>query len=164
MTWNKSLANGKQLNDLYDDVPELSGVRIRSINVNWRGPQINLRIDLPGFPEHTPEEWRTEGMDTFQCRIAFPDAEDIELSDWHPPATADIALEPEALRRLRVTVSGPGVDLQFSCSDSLLVDHMSAFKITQDGLDSGRHLFMRRLDARLYTELPATDDQRFYVA
>lgn len=163
MTWNEFLANGKQLDEWYDDVPELSGVRLRSVNVNWRGPQIALRIDLPRFPENVPEEWRAEEMDTFQCHINFLAAEDIALTDWHPPTTADIAMVPEGTRRLRVTVSGPGVDLRFSCSDSLLVDHASAFRITPDGADSGRHLFMRRIDARLHSELPATYERRFYA-
>ncbi|MFI6011302.1 hypothetical protein ACIBAG_21195 [Streptomyces sp. NPDC051243] len=85
------------------------------------------------------------------------------MTDWHPPTIADIAMVPEELRRLRVTVSGPGVDLRFSCSDSLLVDHESAFRITADGADTGRHLFMRRVDARLHSELPGTSERRFYA-
>ncbi|MBT2418182.1 hypothetical protein J7F01_04790 [Streptomyces sp. ISL-22] len=161
MTWNEFLANGKQVNACYGDVPELSGVRLRSINVNWRGPQITLRIDLNRFPEH-PEEWRAEA-DTFQCHITFLAAEDITLTDWRPPATADIVLVPEESRRLRATASGPGVDLGFSCSGSLHVDHLSAFRITPDGADSGRHLFMQRIDARLCSELPVTYERRFYA-
>lgn len=161
--WDEYLANPEQLNACYDQVPELSGVRLRSINLNWRGPQITLRIDLPRFPERVPQEWRAEEVDTFQCHISFLAAEDIALADWSPPATADIALVPEELRRLRVGVSGLGVDLRFSCSDSLLVGHVSAFKIAPDGTDSGRHLFARRIDARLHSELPATYERTFYA-
>lgn len=161
--WDEYLANPEQLNACYDHVPELSGVRLRSVNVNWRGPQITLRIDLPRFPDHVSEEWRAEQVDTFQCHITFLAAEDIALTDWRPPATVDIALVPKELRRLRVSVSGPGVDLRFSCSDSLLVGHVSAFKIAPDGADNGRHLFARRIDARLYSELPATHERRFYA-
>ncbi|MGH7964376.1 MAG: Imm50 family immunity protein, partial [Candidatus Binatia bacterium] len=87
----------------------------------------------------------------------------LSLSKWDPPAIVSISITPQAERRIRVEVSGACAHLEFSSSDSLRVDHVSAFRIAPDGMDSGRHLFVRNLDARLHSSVPPTHARTFYA-
>lgn len=124
---------------------------------------MTLRVDLPSFPERAPQEWTDAGLDTVQCQFRFTAVEGISLSDWSPPAFGSIEALPWGTeRRIRVTAGGEGLSLDFTCSDSVRVAHVSAFRITENGSDDGAHLFMSRLDTRRHSSLPCTEDRTFY--
>ncbi|MFD6493815.1 Imm50 family immunity protein [Streptomyces sp. NPDC060188] len=163
MTVEGFLVNPEPQRSLYGHVPDLTGVRIRSINLNWRGPTVTLRVDLPFHPEGAPQEWIDAGLDTVQCQFQFLAVEGISLTDWTPPVLGAIELVPEGIeRRMQVRFRGRGLSLDFECSESLRVGRMSAFKIGENGLDDGRHLFMSTIDARRHSSLPGTEDRTFY--
>jgi len=163
MTVDRFLVNPEVLRSLYERTPSLNDVRIRSINLNWRGPTVTLRADLPSFPDSAPQEWIDAGVDTVQCQFQFLAAEDISLAEWAPPAVGTINFAPWGeQRRMRVTVDGSGVALRFDCSESVRIGHVSAFKIQQDGSDDGKHRFTSKIDAWRHGSLPATDEKTFY--
>ncbi|MGW1713049.1 Imm50 family immunity protein [Streptomyces sp. NPDC002156] len=164
MTVESFLVNPEALNSLYGHVPDLDDVRIRSINLNWRGPTVTLRVDLPSFPASPPQEWTDAGMDTVQCQLQFLAAENISLTDWSPPSVGRIEMSPWGREsRMRVTADGrEEMALRFDCSESVRVGHVSAFHIQADGSDNGPHLFVSRIDARRHTFLPPTDEKTFY--
>jgi hypothetical protein len=157
------LVNPEALQSLYGHLPDLSRVRIRSINLNWRGPTVTLRIDLPSFPGSAPQEWIDAGMESVQCQFEFLAVESISLTDWAPPVVGGIEMTPLGReRRMRVGFSGSGMALGFDCYESVSVRHVSAFRIQEDGSDSGRRLFLSKVDARRHTFLPGTDEKTFY--
>jgi hypothetical protein len=157
------LVNPQVLQGLYGHVPDLQGVRVRSVNLNWRGPAVTLRVDLPYFPESPPVEWADAGMDTVQCQFEFAAVEGVSLSEWDPPAVGDVEMVLLGAERcMWVTVRGCGVVLRFVCSQSVVVRHLSAFKVGSDGADSGPHLFVSKVDARLHASVPDTDVRVFY--
>ncbi|MFI6658956.1 Imm50 family immunity protein [Streptomyces sp. NPDC050523] len=161
------LSNGDLFRSLYGSVPELTGVAIRSVNLNPSGPTVTLRVDLPSFPEGFPEgasrEWLDAGIDTVQCQLAFLDVREISLTRWDPPTTGDVRMEPYGdERRTRVAVEGSGVELEFECHEFATLSHVSAFKARPDGTDSGPHRYVNKVDARLYQSLPTTEEYTFY--
>ena len=163
MTVESFLVNPEALNSLYGHVPDLDDVRIRSINLNWRGPTVTLRVDLPSFPGSAPQEWTDAGMDTVQCQLQFLAVENISLTGWSPPSVGRIEMSPWGREScMRVTADGSGVALRFDCSESVRVGHVNAFHIQADGSDNGPHLFASRIDARRHTFLPPTDEKTFY--
>jgi hypothetical protein len=163
MTVEDFLVNPEALYSLYGHVPHLSGVRIRSVNLNWRGPTVTLRVDLPSFPDSAPREWIDAGMDTVQCQLQFLAVENLSLTTWDPPAVGDIEMIPTGSeRRMGVTVIGHGVELRFDCNESVRVSHVSAFTVGADGSDNGTHLFSSKVEARWHTVLPTTDEKTFY--
>ncbi|MFF8945393.1 Imm50 family immunity protein [Streptomyces sp. NPDC014864] len=163
MTCDAFLVNPELLQALYGHVPNLVDVRVRSINLNWRGPTVTLRIDLPYFPSSAPRQWIDFGADTVQCQFQFLAVENISLTQWSPPAQGSLVVEPlGAERRMRVSVSGRGIALSFDSSEFVQVGHVSAYKIEADGSDGGRHLFVSKIDARRYDSLPGTDEKTFY--
>jgi hypothetical protein len=164
MTVDGFLVNPEILRSLYGYVPQLRGVRIRSVNLNWRGPAMTLRLDLPGFPDVPPREWIDAGVDTVQCQFQFLAVADLSLAEWAPPAVGDVEMVPLGRdRRMRVTATGSGIALECTTSESVRVGHVTAFEAGADGSDGGRHVFLSKVDARRHTSsLPGTDERTFY--
>lgn len=151
------IANGEVLRSVHGGtIPAFSGVvRVRSINLNWRGPTVTLRVDLPDFTAPVPREWLDVGLDTVQCHLQFLAVENLSVRVWKPPAGAAIAVTPMGEgRRIRVEAVGDGVDLSFDSSDSVLVGHVSAFRMNSDGSDGSPRMFVNRIDTRRYDSLP----------
>ncbi|MEU5534172.1 Imm50 family immunity protein [Streptomyces sp. NPDC020362] len=157
------LVNPEVLRSLYGHVPRLEGVRVRSVHLDRRGPAVTLRVDLPCFPKSPPREWAEAGMDGVQCQFAFCAVEPLLCAQWEPPAVGDLRTVPfGGERRMRVSVAGTGVDLRFECSASVVVRHVSAFRRGPGGADDGPHLFLSRVDSRLFGSLPATHRKVFH--
>ncbi|MGA5409312.1 Imm50 family immunity protein [Streptomyces lavendulocolor] len=157
-------ANAGELIKLYGKIPDIRRFRLRSINLDWRGPTVTLRLDLSSFPKTVPPEWEGLGLDTVQCHLQFLAVEDLSLSEWEPPVrSASLETLPlEEERRVRVEVTGAGVDLAFTSNESVQVGHVSAFGISPDGTDETRHVFSRRIDAARYASVPATEENTFH--
>ncbi|MFJ8155629.1 Imm50 family immunity protein [Streptomyces sp. NPDC094468] len=166
MALKDHLANPQLLLPLYgEELPEvLAGVRIRSVNLDWRGPTARLRIDLPGLPRTSPVDWGD--LDTVQCQLEFLAVERVAMAEWEPPAFGDVRMMrlggDGGGRRMRVEVAGRGVDLRFESHESATVRHVSAFRRGAGGEDDGPQRFVSGLDSRLHTFLPPTDEETFY--
>ncbi|RZU37344.1 immunity protein 50 of polymorphic toxin system [Streptomyces sp. BK022] len=160
----RHIVNPQQLTGLYGRLPELSErLRVRSFTMDWRGPTLTLRVDLPEFPAEPPQEWRDAGFDTVQCHLQYLAVEQLAVRLWTPPAVGDLAVSaPDAFRRLRVRLRGAGVDMTFGCSDSVLVGHVSAFTRVGDGSDPGPRSFVNRVDTRRHSTLPEPWERSYF--
>lgn len=157
-------ADPEPLRRLYGDFPSLGEFRLRSINVDAHGPALTLRVDLPGFPEHPPEEWVAGECDVVQCHIGFTAVEHLTLQEWNPAATVQLtALTTEDPRRVDVSVQGPGVTLGFRSHESVIIRHISGFRMAPDGSDEVPHRFLSKLDARRFSTIPRTYEKTFYA-
>lgn len=160
--WESLLVNRPALEAFYSPVPPLESVTVRSVHLDRRGPTLILRFDLPEFP-HTPRpEWAAAGCDTFQCQLRFLAVADVVLRGWSPPVTADVVIEEEANRRIRVGLRSAGLELGFTSSDSLTVGHLSAYRRSDDGTDAGRQHFVGRTDQFRWTTVPDVWEKTFY--
>ncbi|MFI9119353.1 Imm50 family immunity protein [Streptomyces bikiniensis] len=158
------LVNADDLINLYGSTSPLEEIRLRSINLNWRGPAITLRVDVSSFPAEPPRDWESAELDTVQCHLKFLAVEDFSLSRWDPPAPpTSLVVKPlRKDRRVQVQLTGTGVDIRFTSHESVHIGHVSAFKIAPDGTDGGPHLFLRNLDRRRYKTIPGTEEKTFY--
>ncbi|MEW1643068.1 Imm50 family immunity protein [Streptomyces sp. NPDC091219] len=164
MTVEDFIANPEVLRTLYEgDLPRLEvDIRVRSVNLDWHGPTVTLRVDLPSFPPDRPT-WMTADCNRIQCHLQFLAAEGISIPEWNQPVTARLEAVPQdGRKRIRVTISGTGADLTFTCSDSVLVGRISAFAINQDGSDDGPRSFLGRIDARRHESLPEPYEKTYY--
>ncbi|MFJ9173743.1 Imm50 family immunity protein [Streptomyces sp. NPDC102360] len=156
-------ADPEPLRRLYGDFPSLGEFRIRSINLSWRGPSLALRVDLPDYPPHPPEEWTANVCDVVQCHIHFAAVEHLDLQGWNPPTKARLTAMPtEQLRMVDVSVLGSGVSLRFRSHESVVIRHISAYRTTPDVSDEVPHHFLSKLDARRFSTLPGTHEKTFY--
>ncbi|MEU0075610.1 Imm50 family immunity protein [Streptomyces sp. NPDC006332] len=147
------------------ELPSLRSVPLRSINLNWCGPTVSLRMDLPTPPMPLPAEWTEAGVDTVQCQFQFLAVADLVLDGWEPPVTACLAVDPlpDGRHRILVTAStDSGTFLKFTCSDEVLAGHLSGFRPLSDGSDGGPHVFRSRIDGMRHTTVPDPCEKTFY--
>ncbi|WP_445396231.1 Imm50 family immunity protein [Streptomyces sp. LE64] len=167
MTARLSPRNSEVLAPLYGPAHlDLSSVRLRSVHLDWHGPTVTLRLDLPAPPLPPPEEWATASVDTVQGQLQFLAVEGLELDAWVPGllVSFELAVLSENRHRISVVVShGRKSDfLRFTCSTDVLVGHISGFRVGSEGTDSGPHHFLNRLDAKLHTTVPDPSEKTFY--
>ncbi|XIE79194.1 Imm50 family immunity protein [Streptomyces sp. SBR177] len=164
MTAEPTLLNPEPLTSIYGRIPTFAGFRLRSINLNWRGPTVTLRLDLPQFPENITEEWKQSDANTIQCHLQFLAVANFLLSDWHPPIPSVLLdITPlEDQRRVKVEAIADGVNFSFTSTPSTLVGHVSAFRLQPDGSDTGRHLFVGKIDNLRYKNIPSPDEKTFH--
>lgn len=166
MTASFSVRNMEVVAPLYgSELPALSSVRLRSVNLNWRGPEVALRLDLPAPPLPMPDDWRASGADTVQCQLRFLAVADLVLSSWEPPVTARISTVPLPgdEHRIRVAASTTGgTFLEFTASTDVLARHVSGFRLGPDGSDDGPHFFLSKVDARRHSTVPDPYEKTFY--
>ncbi|MFJ9107773.1 Imm50 family immunity protein [Streptomyces sp. NPDC102283] len=163
--WIDLVRNSDVLGTLYSDVPPLEPVRLRSFRLDWRGPTLTLRVDLPAYPapDRVPPEWSELGHDTLQLHVQFPAVDDLTVRGWIPTAPVGVSLAALAYRRILVRIAEAGFELSFTSSDSLTIGHISAFRVTETGSDEVTHTFARPLDTRLFTSLPGTHESSFFL-
>uniref|UniRef100_A0AAU2JT58 Immunity protein 50 of polymorphic toxin system n=1 Tax=Streptomyces sp. NBC_00049 TaxID=2903617 RepID=A0AAU2JT58_9ACTN len=158
MTWSDFVVNGEPFAPYYDRVPELTGVRLRSVHLDAWGSAVVLRLDLPRFPDR----WDGGPGDTMQCQVAFSHVEDFVLDGWRPPVTVDVVLTGLPLHRLAVRAGAPGTEVSFTANASVLAGSLSVFTRGQDGGDGGPHRFTRPVHKRLYETVPPTYVNTFH--
>ncbi|MCZ4122164.1 Imm50 family immunity protein [Streptomyces sp. H39-S7] len=154
--------NRPALEAFYSPVPALESLTVRSVHLDRRGPTLILRFDLPRFPDAPPPEWAAAGCDTFQCQLRFLAVADVVMRGWSPPVTADVVIEEEENRRIRVGMRGAGAELAFTSSDSLTVGHLSAYARSDDGTDAGPRHFVGRTDQFRWSTVPDVWEKNFY--
>ncbi|MFI7083420.1 Imm50 family immunity protein [Streptomyces anulatus] len=160
--WADLTVNSHRLGSLYSVIPSLESVRLRSFHLNWRGPALTLRIDLPSYPEHVPPDWFERGHDTLQVHVQFSAIDHLTMQGWIPTVPLNVALSARANRRILARIATDGFELSFTCSDSLTAGHISSFRVTESGSDEGDRAFVSRLDERRFTSLPGTHEGTFY--
>jgi hypothetical protein len=160
--WESLLVNRPALEAFYSSVPPLESLTVRSVHLDRRGPTVILRFDLPRFPDRPLPEWVAAGCDTFQCQLRFLAVADVVLHGWSPPVTGDLVIEEEADRRIRVALRGAGARLAFTGSDSLTVGHLSAYRRSADGTDTGPQHFVGRTDRFRWSTVPDVWEKTFY--
>lgn len=161
MTWNDFLVNADVFAPYYDELPPLTTVRLRSVHLDGWASAVTLRLDLPAFPDR----WDAGSGDTMQCQLQFSHVEDFVMDGWRPPVTARIELTALAARpehRISVRVTADGAEVAFTAHASVVAGRLGVFTRGADGADGGPRGFTRRLERRLYPELPPTHVNTFY--
>lgn len=157
----ESVENPQELIGLYGGVPSLDTVKIRSIHLSRLGPMVKLRIDLPTYPEAPPAEWKEFHCDTVQCQVEFINVSNFRLRNSALPTVADITFSIVD-GAAKVGIEGPGLSATFDCLPFTLVGHIGAFKASDEGSDSGKHFYVRKIDAKLFDSTPSLHQRAFY--
>ncbi|MFE7458225.1 Imm50 family immunity protein [Streptomyces sp. NPDC057554] len=160
--WTDLANNTSGLKSLYSSVPSLNLVRLRSIHLNWQGPTVTARIDLPEYPDNAPPEWIDRSHDTLQIHLQFVAVENLSAHGWIPSSPVSIEFMSQEERRLQACITGDGLELSLACSDSFTVGHVSSFRSTESSMKDETYSFLQPLDARRFTTLPDTHESTFY--
>ncbi|MFJ2557709.1 MULTISPECIES: Imm50 family immunity protein [unclassified Streptomyces] len=159
--WIDLVRNSHLLTSLYSEVPPLEAVRLRSVHLDWRGPSLTLRLDLPVFPDNMSDDSLESSHDTLQIHIKFLAIDRVVLSSL-PHSLVDISISHLGESRISVAAAKGAGKFSFTAGDELLIGHISSFARAGDGSDGGPRKFLSRLDARIFTSLPDVCERTFY--
>ncbi|WP_078496516.1 Imm50 family immunity protein [Streptomyces anulatus] len=160
--WADLLTTKRGLDTLYDTVPPLESVRLRSFHLSWRGPTIIARVDLPTYPENPLREWFERDHDTLQIHVQFLAMDELIVRGWIPSSPVDFSFSRLDRRRLLTRITGAGLEVSFTCSDSLGVGHISSFRSLASRPEGEGRSFLQPLDARRFSALPETFESTYY--
>jgi hypothetical protein len=127
MKWHRSALNPQALDRLYDDVPELDGVELFSVELNFERSNIRIRFDLPEFPDRPPKR-RPPGFNTVQVELAFWRITDFAAQGWPSDGKVKIEIENDE-RSKKVFLSNPetGLTFSFSC-ETFRIENVTAYQ------------------------------------
>ncbi|MEJ2851863.1 MULTISPECIES: hypothetical protein [unclassified Saccharothrix] len=139
----------------YPQGPDLTGLVLRSVRFERRGPGCTLRVDLPVASD-------VPGHSRVQAHLGFLAVDDVRLSGGPLPATVSVDFADRPRARLAVTVTGRSVRLTLTCADQIRFGKVSAHSTPPDAIDDGPHEFTSRLDQRLHTTVPGPEVDTYH--
>lgn len=146
----------KSLARFYPQRPDFTGLVLRSIRFERRGPGCTLRVDLPVVSD-------VPGYSRVQAHLGFLAVDDVRLSGGAVlPVTVSVELAQRPRARLAVSVTGESLRLTLTCAEQLRFGRISAHNSPPDTVDDGPHEFTSRLDQRLYTAVPGPEIDTYH--
>ncbi|MGW4112572.1 hypothetical protein ACWEFJ_16990 [Actinosynnema sp. NPDC004786] len=140
----------------YPQGPDFTGLVLRSIRFERRGPGCTLRVDLPVVSD-------VPGYRYVQAHLGFLAVDDVRLSGGAVlPATVSVEFTQRPRARLAVSVTGESLRLTLTCAEQFRFGKISAHNSSPDAVDDGPHKFTSRLDQRLYTAVPGPEIDTFH--
>ena len=79
--WFLNTDNPEAIQRLYDNQDGLERVELHEVVLQRDGPRLQLRFDLPRFPDHPPARWHPES-NTVQVTLDLWGIEDLTLTGW----------------------------------------------------------------------------------
>jgi hypothetical protein len=139
----------------YPAEPDLTGLTLRSVRFERRGPGCTLRVDLPVASD-------VPGYHYIQAHLGFLAVDDVRLSGGPLPATISVEFAERPKVRLAVTVTGESLRLSLTCARQIRFGKISAHNSPRDTVDDGPHEFTSKLDQRLYTVVPGPEIDTYH--
>lgn len=91
--WYENCANPQALRALYASSEGLDRVRLFAVVLRPDGRSVELRVELPRFPDHPPERWDPEANHV-QVTLDLWSVEDLKLEGWTPESAGLLTLSP----------------------------------------------------------------------
>jgi hypothetical protein len=148
--------DARLLERFYPEPPDsLTGLTLRSIRFERRGPGCTLRVDLPVAPD-VPD------YEHIQAHLGFLAVADVEMTGGALPARVTVTFAPLPQSRLTVTVTGESSRLSLTCADQIRFGKISAHNTPPGQIDDGPHAFASKLDQRLHTAVPGPEIDTYH--
>lgn len=125
MNWYELAENPQAIAGIYRDVPSLKAVRLIEVSLNVRGPKMNLKIDLPRFPDNVPARWKLQGYNRIQLQLDFWILQSLQIEDWWASEKADIEISRHNDKQVRLQVFSPQLSLDGIAHDFRITIHKS---------------------------------------
>ncbi|MFG3123696.1 Imm50 family immunity protein [Streptomyces sp. NPDC048201] len=93
MSWTSLVYNAQGVIAIYGGhAPPLSNVRVREVRLQEDGPSVELRFDLPVFPDNAPKKWVAQSFNTVQLEISFGGIRSLSIEGLATEVVADISI------------------------------------------------------------------------
>lgn len=105
MSWYHQCENPEAIDTLYKSAPLLDRWELREVTFHEDGPRIDLRADLPDFPDHPPQRWHSD-FAVAQVAVSLIGVSDISFAGWAQNNDGFFTLFRESADTLRFTFEG----------------------------------------------------------
>jgi hypothetical protein len=115
MKWYQCADNPQAVSHLYSEVPPLHAVELVQIVLHEDGPRIELRGNLPQFPDAPPARWGLLKYNKVQLRLDFWIVDSIKIEGWTTHNIIDIEIEKNSVGHILLNAKGPGCNVELGC-------------------------------------------------
>lgn len=112
---------------------DLEEVDLHEVALQRDGPRLQLRFDLPRFPDHPPARWHADA-NAVQVTVDFWMIEELIVNGWGTTNTGVLTLRPSS-DGLRVSFAASGASLSCRCSVARIV-RVSEYTIEEPDPDA----------------------------
>lgn len=111
--WYESCLNPQALRALYASGEGLDRVRLFTVVLRPDGRSVELRVELPRFPDHPPERWDAEASHV-QVTLDLWSVADLKVEGWMPESAGLLTLSPNG-DTLRLSFESEEVRITARC-------------------------------------------------
>lgn len=91
--WHQSCDNPQAIRELYASGEGLDRVRMCAVILHGDGPHLELRVELPRFPDHPPRRWLEPEANRVQVTLQVWFVEDLRVEGWTPRSSGLFTLD-----------------------------------------------------------------------
>jgi hypothetical protein len=113
--WYTCCENAKAIEALYSVPPDLSLIELHEVLMQRDGPRLQLRFDLPVFPDRPPPRWSDEAT-VAQATVDFWGVSNLRLEGWETSNRGELTVERLPDGVLLVAFESPVSSLHCRCS------------------------------------------------
>lgn len=135
--WPLRCENPEAIGRLYDSVADLDQVELHELMLQRDGPRLQLRFELPRFPDHPPTRWHADA-NVVQVTLDLWMIEDFALEGWQTSNVGVFALTPSP-EGLQVSFTTSNLRLRARCVAARIakVSEYSVWEREADGMPIG---------------------------
>lgn len=112
--WYQLCENAQAIEQLYITPPALDQVEMFEVCVQRDGPHLQLRVELPTFPDKPPARWPA-GANAVQVTLDLWGMTDVELAGWGTTNAGTLTLARADDGRVRFAFVSASSRLTGSC-------------------------------------------------
>jgi hypothetical protein len=117
--WYKHLDQNYFLQKLYEQVPELTGIEIKIIEIKDEGRKISLHFDMPVYADYPPEKWIRAGYNTMYVEMDFFSIYELSIQSQGPPYHSDITIHSHTGDLIDIQLHG-NIEMSFKAEAGMI--------------------------------------------
>ncbi|WP_406218415.1 Imm50 family immunity protein [Streptomyces decoyicus] len=112
--WIGLLENPEIATRLFESAPDLSYCNLPSLQIDERGTELTLGVDLQRLPDKQIPEWGERKFNNFGFYLTFSNLQDLDIDGWLYTPTQNVEMGRTHESRIRVEIYGEGVSVRFT--------------------------------------------------
>lgn len=104
--WYESLDKNIFLANLYNEIPQLTNVRISQIKILDEGDRVSLIFDMPYFADRPPKKWVALGNNTVIVQLDFFEIKEVMIKSNSKTYRGDIEIVKDEDDTIIVNLNG----------------------------------------------------------
>jgi hypothetical protein len=111
--WYQLTENPMAISQLYQEVPALTNVLVKNINLSYSGPTLTIDMDLPRFVDNPPARWQKE-YNAAHIQLELCSIDNLRLDGWTVEPILCITMKQKGENKY-VEAIGPDSRFSLTC-------------------------------------------------